>query len=66
LNCYLLPKSGRIVLLSSEEMDGESDDAVVPDGEEALPINAIESTLNQDCLYGDITWARLISVGAGE
>src|SRR5262245_47999788 len=35
---YLLPKSGRIVLISSEEMDDEGGEAVVPDDEEALPI----------------------------
>jgi len=40
---YLLPKSGRIILMSSEEMDDESEDAVAPDDDEALPIDAIES-----------------------
>jgi Uncharacterised protein family (UPF0158)/RQC domain len=40
---YLLPKSGRIILISSEEMHDESEEAVVPDDEEALPIDTIES-----------------------
>jgi hypothetical protein len=41
---YLLPKSGRIILISSEEeMDDDSDEAVIPEGEEALPIDKIES-----------------------
>jgi hypothetical protein len=41
---YLLPNSGRIILVSSEEeMDDESDEAVIPDDEEALPIDTIES-----------------------
>jgi len=41
---YLLPKSGRIILISSEDMDDESEEAVIPDDEEeALPIDTIES-----------------------
>jgi hypothetical protein len=41
---YLLPNSGRIILVSSEEeMDDESDEAVILDDEEALPIDTIES-----------------------
>jgi hypothetical protein len=40
---YLLPRSGRIILISSEEMDGESEEVVVPDDLEALPIDTIES-----------------------
>jgi Uncharacterised protein family (UPF0158)/RQC domain len=40
---YLLPNSGRIILISSEEMDDESEAAVAPDEEEALPIDTIES-----------------------
>ena len=40
---YLLPNSGRIICISSEEMDDESDEAVAPDEEEALPIDTIES-----------------------
>jgi hypothetical protein len=40
---YLLPKSGRIIFISSEEMDDESEEAVIPDNEEALPIDTIEN-----------------------
>jgi len=40
---YLLPNSGRIILISSEEMDEESVEAVGLDEEEALPIDPIES-----------------------
>ena len=41
---YLRPKSSRIIFISSEEeMDDESDEAVIPDDEKALPIDKIES-----------------------
>jgi hypothetical protein len=40
---YLLPESGRVILINSEEMDDESEEAVGPDYEEALPIDPIES-----------------------
>ena len=40
---YLLPKSGSVIVISSEEMQDESEEAVVPDDEEALPIDTIES-----------------------
>ena len=40
---YLLPNSGRIVFISSEQMDDESEEAVAPDDEEALPIDGINS-----------------------
>ena len=40
---YLLPNSGRIILISSEEMDEESVAAVGLDEEEGLPIDPIES-----------------------
>jgi Uncharacterised protein family (UPF0158)/RQC domain len=42
---YLLPKSGRIILITAEEEMDESEEAVVPDDEEALPIDTIESRL---------------------
>jgi hypothetical protein len=40
---YLLPKSGRVIFLSSDEMEDEGEEAVIPDDEEALPIDTIES-----------------------
>jgi len=40
---YLLPKSGRIIHISPEGMDDVSDDPVVPEDQEALPIDPIES-----------------------
>ena len=40
---YLLPNSGRIILISREEIADESEEAMVPDDEEALPIDTIES-----------------------
>ena len=40
---YLLPKSGRIILIGSEEMDDETEEAVAPDEEQGLPIDTIES-----------------------
>jgi hypothetical protein len=43
---YLLPKSGRVILISSEEMDDESEEAMLPDDEEALPIDTIESRVH--------------------
>jgi hypothetical protein len=40
---YFLPKSGRIIFISSEEMDDESEEPTVSDDEEALPIDALDS-----------------------
>jgi hypothetical protein len=38
-HCYFLPKSGRIIFISSQEMDDESEETTVSDDEEkALPI----------------------------
>ncbi len=43
---YLLPKSGRVILISFEEIDDESEEAMLPDDEEALPIDTIESRVH--------------------
>ena len=40
---YLLPKSGRIIFIGSEEMDDESEEQTVPGDEEVLPIDALDS-----------------------
>jgi hypothetical protein len=43
---HLLPKSGRIIFSSEEWDDDEIEEAVVPDDEEALPIDAIGSRVH--------------------
>jgi hypothetical protein len=43
---YLLPKSGRIIFSSEEWDDDEIEESAVPEDEEALPIDTIESRVH--------------------